>query len=599
MLATTLLAGAAVAVTAAPAAAQDATVKVTGHGFGHGRGMGQWGAQGYARDRGWSYRQILGHFYGGTNVAHVDGARNVSVWLKALDNKPLKVFAADAFQVNGITVDGTAQISAENGQWVLRVAPRVPGTNCRSDYGAPRALGGTGTTVRVSSPIDPVNDVWRMLGVCGTDGSIRHYRGALDITTPPNTTSKVTNIAAVDAYIRGVVPRESPASWHPEALKAQAVAARSYAITEGGENGSRFGWAKTCDDTQCQVYGGAGYNGVTLEHPNTDAAINQTFGEVRRFGNGNLARTEFSSSTGGHTSGTPQCSACSFPTVEDLGDSISPYHDWSVDLSASAIASAYGIGTYTGIEITQRNGVGAEGGRVLQMRVNGTTKSVTITGDDFRQKFGLRSNWFSVGGSTGGGGGGGGGGTPPPANGLSWQIRNSTTGGGAEATYVYGLPGDTVLAGDWDGNGRAGMVTVKNAVWYFRDSQSSGSPEYWFQYGKPGDIPVVGDWNGDGKDGIGNFKDGTFYLKDTAAPGPPDYVLTVGKPGDIPVVGDWNGDGTDSTGQVLRGTWYLKNAPKTGGDADIPAFNFGATGDKYIVGDWDGNGTDTPIIVRG
>lgn len=380
--------------TVQPAAAQE-TIHVTGHGWGHGRGMGQYGALGYARDSGWGYRQILGHFYGNTNVANVNGATPITVWLKAMDGKPVQIYAHDAFTVNGVPVDGTAQISLEFDQWVLRVAPRVSGTNCRTNWGAAQVLAPSATHIKVSSPVDPGSDPWRMLGICNSQGGLRQYRGGLTMLN--STTTRVINEVAVDAYLGGVVPRESPSSWPAEALKAQAVAARSYALSEGGESGQRFGFAKTCDDTQCQVYGGAGQNGGPLEAASTNAAISATFGEVRRYGDGRLARTEFSSSTGGWTSGTPQCSACEFPSVQDLGDNASPYHDWSADLSPVDVANAYGVGTLTGIEILSRNGLGAEGGRVLQMRINGTTKSVTITGDQFRQQFELRSNWFSVG----------------------------------------------------------------------------------------------------------------------------------------------------------------------------------------------------------
>ena len=69
----------------------------------------------------------------------------------------------------------------------------------------------------------------------------------------------------MDDYLRGVVPRESPASWGDAsggkgmaALQAQAVAARSYAAAQ-----NRYSWAQTCDYQNCQVYGGAGLNGVS------------------------------------------------------------------------------------------------------------------------------------------------------------------------------------------------------------------------------------------------------------------------------------------------------------------------------------------------
>ena len=67
-------------------------VVVSGRGFGHGRGLGQWGAYGYAVERGWTYRQILDHFYGGTVAGAVSPLSAIGVRLSALDGKPLIVF---------------------------------------------------------------------------------------------------------------------------------------------------------------------------------------------------------------------------------------------------------------------------------------------------------------------------------------------------------------------------------------------------------------------------------------------------------------------------------------------------------------------------
>jgi SpoIID/LytB domain protein len=94
-----------------------------------------------------------------------------------------------------------------------------------------------------------------MLSVCTATGT-RQYRGELSVVWSGGAQHTVNTLPMED-YLRGVVPRESPASWGDaaggkgiEALKAQAVAARSYAWSEG-----RTAYAKTCDTTTCQVYG--------------------------------------------------------------------------------------------------------------------------------------------------------------------------------------------------------------------------------------------------------------------------------------------------------------------------------------------------------
>jgi hypothetical protein len=105
-----------------------------------------------------------------------------------------------------------------------------------------------------------------------------------------------------------------------------------------------------------------------------------------------VARTEFSSSTGGWTAGG------AFPAVDDVGDAVSsnPNHAWSTSMTRSAIESKYGLGTLTDIQFTSRNGLGSMGGRVITVRLVGTAKSVDVSGNAFRSAFGLKSDWFDI-----------------------------------------------------------------------------------------------------------------------------------------------------------------------------------------------------------
>ena len=226
-----------------------------------------------------------------------------------------------------------------------------------------------------------------MLRLCAPEA--RAYRGALGVVWDGSTLHTVNTVFMED-YLRGVVPRESPASWGDavngaglNALMAQAVAARSYARTE-----NRAPYAQTCDTTTCQVYGGAGLNGTSLEDPRTDRAVATTTGDVMTLG-GQVARTEFHSSSGGYTAGG------TFPAVVDDGDVASPYHDWSVTLPRASVSAAFGVGPLQSITVLTRNGLGADGGRVLTVRVTGTGASVVVTGEQFRTALGLRSSWFT------------------------------------------------------------------------------------------------------------------------------------------------------------------------------------------------------------
>ena len=107
---------------------------------------------------------------------------------------------------------------------------------------------------------------------------------------------------------------------------------------------------------------------------------------------GEVARTEFSSSTGGWTAGGV------FPAVEDLGDavSINPNHDWEVQLEIEDIESRWSGRELDRIYVSERNGLGQDGGRVYEVTLVFGEERFTISGNDFRRAFGLKSDWFSV-----------------------------------------------------------------------------------------------------------------------------------------------------------------------------------------------------------
>src|ERR671938_178043 len=131
---------------------------------------------------------------------------------------------------------------------------------------------------------------------------------------------RVINDVPVDAYLWGVVPSEMPKDWAPEALEAQAVAARSYAL-----NHLRGGVFDLFPDTRDQVY-----LGIPHEDPATTAAVNATSGKVVLY-KGHVANTMFFSTSGGRTASASDYGASPVPylvTVRDPYDSISPYHRW-------------------------------------------------------------------------------------------------------------------------------------------------------------------------------------------------------------------------------------------------------------------------------
>jgi SpoIID/LytB domain protein len=304
----------------------------------------------------------------------------------AMEGADLWVTSASAFSINGYAqAPGAAVLVTTNGAGSYSFA----GTQSGGCFGTLYPTVAASQPPVISPGGDPGNDLNKMLTICGGPT----YRGQLQLVRTGDGVKHTVNLVGVEDYLRGVVPRESPSSFAAAALEAQAVAARSYAMAEGGETGQRYpGLAKTCDTTSCQVYGGAGLNGASREAASTNASVVNTANLVRRYtSNNTLARTEFSSSTGGYTAGGD------FPAVPDDGDAVSsnPRHNWQTSISASALSSRYGIGQFVGIQITQRNGVGDWGGRVVTMSVIGTSKSVSLSGDQFRTDWALFSNWFT------------------------------------------------------------------------------------------------------------------------------------------------------------------------------------------------------------
>ena len=184
----------------------------------------------------------------------------------------------------------------------------------------------------------------------------------------------------MDELLRGVVPRESPASWGDAGRRARAwprsgprpwrPAATRPPVTPAGATctAASVRAATTCDDQFCQVYGGAATVSATRRrhhahrHPNTDQAVAETAGEVRITASGAVARTEFSSSTGGWTAGG------TFPAVVDQGDAVVEQPEPQLDHQRGPLQRSRAptsLGTLTGIQVLDRNDLGDMGGRVV------------------------------------------------------------------------------------------------------------------------------------------------------------------------------------------------------------------------------------------
>ena len=379
-----------------------ASVTLRGHGWGHGRGMSQWGALGYAVDHGWSTGQILDHYYGGTSTQPLGSNPEQRVFLRSREARDL-VVAHERGQL-AVRVDGTLLSGQYQAVRIHRISSGFfelfVGAGCDGPWSSWRTAHASEIDLR-STAIDDVPA--NLLQLCSEDGT-RAYRGRLAAVEARNTIETV-NVVRTESLLRSVIAREVSASWADlgdgrgaAAVRAQAVAARSYAGAGDGRWGT---FATTCDDTSCQVYSGVSFRPtggalVTYEDRRTDQAVVDTAGQVRKWSDGRVASTEFSSSSGGWTAGG------AFPAVVDEGDDVArnPNHDWTVVLPAAAVETAFDrrqgrdVGALEGIDVVHRNGLGADGGRVLAVTVRFTGTDVTLTGSELRSVLQLRSDWF-------------------------------------------------------------------------------------------------------------------------------------------------------------------------------------------------------------
>jgi SpoIID/LytB domain protein len=422
----------ALAPTAAPtASAQDGgevypvpasgSWAVNGAGWGHGHGMSQWGSQGAAL-QGVAHRDILSFYYPGTQFGFV---ANPHIRVQLTKYAGSSIFFGS---VNGETL--TAR-DAASGQ-IINLPPAARYLLTIDANGM--ALGqwtGSGWAPIHFPGMPTVTGPVEMLGSSGTwvyDSGLKagtQYPGGLRVVRTSQTAGQAVNVLYLDDYLRGVVPRESPSSWHQEALRAQSVAARSYALSVSQAGGS---W-DLCDTTQCQVYSGqrsvnASGAVTNLWAQSTNEAVDATSGVVVAYQNA-PAFTQFSSSNGGYSvaGSRPYLVAKADPYSGSApGD---PVTRWSDTLPVARVQQhCPSGGTLQRMVIESRDGRGPFGGRITALRVECSTGNARITGTT-ALAMGMRHRmWQPTGGSTGGGGGTAG--ANPKGNVEALQARGTT-----------------------------------------------------------------------------------------------------------------------------------------------------------------------------
>lgn len=367
------------------------SVTVYGHGNGHGHGMSQWGAQGAAK-RGLTAAQIVSFYYPGTAAGSAGGSIRVGL------------SAGGSTEVSGATaVTGYATALSASRHYRLVPSGAKFTVQALWSTGWGNLLPAPQPPVTVASPANFSSSagfvrLWR------TDRQSVDYRGTVGAVRVGAGQATV-NTVTLENYVRGVVPRESPAWFEPAALQAQAIAARTYALSVSQPASAPY---DICDTTNCQVYGGmARYDSsgtrVVGEETSTNDAAAQTAGQIRTYG-GAAAFTQFSASSGGWAAdgGKPYLPA--HPDLYDNAASGDPMVNWTETARVADLASSYGLRRVSQVEVTARDGHGEWGGRVLTAAVygvdgSGAGRRVETTGEELRWALGLPSDWFRIAGT--------------------------------------------------------------------------------------------------------------------------------------------------------------------------------------------------------
>jgi stage II sporulation protein D len=360
-LALALLAVLACACGAFAASARGAVSWVVhGHGFGHGVGLSAYGAYGYAL-HGKGYKFILGHYYPGTSLGTVEGSRVVRVLLETASGD---VTFSEATGACGVKLEPTRTYEAHRfgGSVVLRTSGGKPLKRCG---GTLRAAGGA--------------------GVINIGGA--RYRGALEVVPAGGSELNVVNALSLEAYVKGVIPNESPPSWPMAELKAQAVISRSFALT-GTVDGDGF---DLYSDTRSQVY-----KGLESEYTTTDEAAEATKGQVLTY-EGQVAETLFSACSGGKTESIENVFGGAVPYlvgVPDPYDDLCPLHDWTLKFSGPEIsAKLSGLldGRLKQVKIVKTG----YSPRIIEAKLIGTGGVTTATGEQLEIALGAYSTWMT------------------------------------------------------------------------------------------------------------------------------------------------------------------------------------------------------------
>src|SRR5438128_5537584 len=392
-----------------PRALQLSGLLFRGRGNGHGLGMSQWGARGRAA-AGQDYRKILAAYYTGTRIDNRDttGAVRIALTDQAIDlARPWpRLFGPLPLVAGPLPLDGLPQLQMAAGSSLGFDAsasgqPEVFPIAADGSRGTPLVIDHP-LTIHTTSTAGIRTNIMQIMGGDFRSGAEqRRYAGLLQIIPKGAARVLPVNVLPMEDYLKGVVPAEMPPYWGVEALKAQAIAARTFAIRKLGQGGDFDLRASESDQA---------YSGLTDQQEESNAAVDGTRGQALTY-QGQLITAFYMASDGGHTEsselrfvgwdhGAQRRSHLGYLT--GIGDAFDRGPSWQVGpVTASGAATRLrdhrrdNGDRLLGVDVLQKDPYR----QLVGVRVRGSSKSVEISGPTLRAWFGLPDTLVDIVGS--------------------------------------------------------------------------------------------------------------------------------------------------------------------------------------------------------
>ena len=304
-------------------------------------------------------------------------ARDISIGLKFASTSPKEITVQNG---SGFSVTAGDEIATQLAETKVLVTWAEDGTiQLINPLDSTQLYTHENTTLPLT--LTPADNGTVFIGATEYRGAARFLRTDAGLT--------VINYVDIEDYLKGVVPGEMPNSWPQEALKAQAVCARNYAISNWNKF-EKYGF-NLDDSTQSQVY-----LGVSAEKASTNKAVEETAGIYLKYNN-QYANTFFYSSSGGHTESSENVWSSAIPYLVGVEDPYDTSKEWTVPYTPDEIEEKLdGIGVNIGdvidLEVIERSA----SGRIIDLKITGTDGTYNLKKEKSRSLFNLRSNLYTI-----------------------------------------------------------------------------------------------------------------------------------------------------------------------------------------------------------